>query len=193
MEDKVTIQKENLLSAYKEASEEQKALLENLFGKETFQLITERVKTFDDAYKILGDEHPLTIQYRLIIKASKGGDLTDDLIAYLQLSIICAALNEGWDPTLNKDEYRYYPWFNIYTKEEYDNLDESDKEYSIPLRSNNGAHAVGGLVCAFTSYAGSSSFVGYGARLALRSKELAEYCAKQFVDIWADFFVGREL
>ena len=193
MEDKVTIQKENLLKAYNQASEEQKALLENLFGKETFQLITERVKTFDDAYKILGDEHPLTIQYRLIIKASKGGDLTDDLIAYLQLSIICAALNEGWDPTLNKDEYRYYPWFNIYTKEEYDNLDESDKEYSIPLRSNNGAHAVGGLVCAFTSYAGSSSFVGYGARLALRSKELAEYCAKQFVDIWADFFVGREL
>ena len=63
MEDKVTIQKENLLSAYKEASEEQKVLLENLFGKETFQLITERIKTFDDAYKILGDEHPLTIQY----------------------------------------------------------------------------------------------------------------------------------
>lgn len=193
MEDKVTIQKENLLSAYKEASEEQKALLENLFGKETFQLITERVKTFGDAFKILGDEHPLTVQYNLIIKASKGGDLTNDLVAYLKLSIICAALNEGWDPTLNKDEYRYYPWFNIYTKEEYDNLDESDKEYSIPLRSNNGAHAVGGLVCAFTSYAGSSSFVGYGARLALRSKELAEYCAKQFVDIWADFFVGREL
>ena len=82
MEDKVTIQKENLLSAYKEASEAQKALLENLFGKETFQLITERVKTFDDAYKILGDEHPLTIQYRLIIKASKGGDLTIALIAY---------------------------------------------------------------------------------------------------------------
>ena len=193
MEDKITIQKENLLKADNQASEEQKALLENLFGKETFQLITERVKTFGDAFKILGDEHPLTVQYNLIIKASKGGDLTDDLIAYLQLSIICAALNEGWDPTLNKDEYRYYPWFNIYTKEEYDNLDESDKEYSIPLRSNNGAHAVGGLVCAFTSYAGSSSFVGYGARLALRSKELAEYCAKQFVDIWADFFVGREL
>ena len=193
MEEKVTIQKENLLSAYKEASEEQKALLENLFGKETFQLITERVKTFGDAFKILGDEHPLTVQYNLIIKASKGGDLTNDLIAYLKLSIICAALNEGWDPTLSKDEYRFYPWFSIYTKEEYDNLDESDKEYSIPLRSNNGAHAVSGLVCAFVAYAGSSSFMGYGVRLALRSKELAEYCAKQFIDIWADFFVGREL
>lgn len=191
MEDKVTIQKENLLSAYKEASEEQKALLENLFGKETFQLITKRVKTFGDAFKILGDEHPLTVQYNLIIKASKGGDLTNDLIAYLKLSIICAALNEGWDPTLSKDEYRFYPWFSIYTKEEYDNLDESDKEYSVPLRSNNGA--VGGLVYALASYAGSSSFMGYGVRLALRSKELAEYCAKQFIDIWADFFVGREL
>ena len=131
MEDKVTIQKENLLSAYKEASEEQKALLENLFGKETFQLITERVKTFGDAFKILGDEHPLTVQYNLIIKASKGGDLTEDLIAYLKLSIICTALNEGWDPTLNKDEPRFYPYFSIYTKEEYDNLDENDKDIDM--------------------------------------------------------------
>ena len=192
MEDKVTIQKENLLSAYKEASEEQKALLENLFGKETFQRITERVKTFGDAFKILGDEHPLAVQYNLIIKASKGGDLTNDLVAYLKLCIICAALNEGWDPTLGKGEYRFYPWFSIYTKEEYDNLDESDKEYSIPLQSNNGEHEVGGLVCAFISYAGSSSLVGYDVRLALRSKELADYCGKQFIDIWAEFLVGSE-
>ena len=137
MGDKVTIQKENLLKAYNQASEEQKALLENLFGKETFQLITERVKTFNDAFKILGDEHPLVVQYKFIIGASKGGDLTFNLIAYLKLCIICAALNEGWQPTLNKDEYRFYPWFSIHTKEEYDILDESDKEYSVPLWLNN--------------------------------------------------------
>lgn len=190
MEDKVTIQKENLLSAYKEASEEQKALLEDLFGKETFQLITERVKTFGDAFKILGDEHPLTVQYNLIIKASKGGDLTFDLIAYLKLSIICAALNERWEPTLSKDEYRFYPWFSIYTKEEYDNLDESDKEYSIPLQSNN--HTSGYLVYTSAYYAGEASGPYLGVPIVLRTRELADYCGKQFIDIWADFLVGYE-
>lgn len=190
MDDKVTIQKENLLSAYKEASEEQKALLENLFGKETFHLITERVKTFGDAFKILGDEHPLTVQYNLIIKASKGGDLTNDLVAYLQLGIICAALNEGWEPTLSKDEYRFYPWFSIYTKEEYDNLDESDKEYSIPLQLNNYARRY--LVYATAYYAAETSGPYLGVPIVLRTKELADYCGKQFIDIWAEFLVGYE-
>lgn len=192
MEEKITIQKENLLSAYKEASEEQKALLENLFGKETFQLITERVKDFGDAFKILGDEHPLTVQYNLIIKASKGGDLTNDLIAYLKLGIICTALNEGWEPTLNKDEYRFYPYFSIYTKEEYDNLNENDKEYSVPLWLNN--YTRGYLVYTTAYYAGETSGGYFGMSMALRTRELADYCGKQFIDIWADFLVGeREL
>ena len=37
MKDKVSIKKEYVLNAYKHASEEQKALLENMFGKEMFQ------------------------------------------------------------------------------------------------------------------------------------------------------------
>ena len=36
MEDKITIQKENILNAYKHASKEQKILLENIFGKDVF-------------------------------------------------------------------------------------------------------------------------------------------------------------
>lgn len=190
MEDKVTIQKENLLSAYREASEEQKALLENLFGKETFQLITERVKTFGDAFKILGDEHPLTVQYNLIIKASKGGDLTNDLVSYLKLGIICTALNEGWEPTLNKDEYRFYPYFSIYTKEEYDNLNKNDKKYSVPLWLNN--YTRGYLVYTTAYYAGETSGGYFGMLMALRTRELADYCGKQFIDIWYDFLVGYE-
>ena len=37
MEEKISIQKENVLNAYKHASEEQKVLLENMFGKDMFQ------------------------------------------------------------------------------------------------------------------------------------------------------------
>ena len=37
MEEKISIKRENVLTAYEHASEEQKALLENMFGKEMFQ------------------------------------------------------------------------------------------------------------------------------------------------------------
>ena len=186
MEDKVTIQKENLLKAYNQASEEQKALLENIFGKDMFQMITERIKTFEDACEILGDEHPLVVQYRLI---AGGFDITDDLMAYLKLSIICAALNEGWKPTFSEGEFRYYPWFSICTKDECNNLNESGNDYSIaPLPSNYNASAGGGLVSCGANFL--SSFSSSGVRLALRSEELAKYCGKQFVDIWLDFLVG---
>ena len=46
MNNQITIQKENILNAYNQASGEQKSLLENLFGKDMFQPqdIKERVK-----------------------------------------------------------------------------------------------------------------------------------------------------
>lgn len=55
----ITIKKENVLNAYDKATSAQKELLENLFGKEMFQPkdITERVKTFEDAVKVLGNSN----------------------------------------------------------------------------------------------------------------------------------------
>ena len=82
--------------------------------------VTERIKTFEDACNALGDEHPLVTQYRLIAGAYTGDPITQDLIAYLKLRIIVTALNEGWEPQFTNDEYRYYPWFYLYTKEQYE-------------------------------------------------------------------------
>ena len=52
MEEKISIQKENVLNAYKQASEDQKALLENMFGKDVFNPkdIIERVKNGGTIY-----------------------------------------------------------------------------------------------------------------------------------------------
>ena len=187
----ITVQKENILNAYKQASKEQKTLLENMFGKDIFKPkdTTERIKTFEDACETLGSEHPLVIEYKTI---SGAFDITDDLYAYLELRIICAALNEGWEPTFDKNECRYYPWFYIYTKEEYEELNEGKKEECcVPLRSFSNANAYGGLVYAYANAAGSHSVSYYGSRLAFKTKELAEYCGKQFKDIWADFLFPR--
>ena len=148
--------------------------------------IMERVKTFEDACKVLGEEHFYVQEYKNV--ANINFDFTQDIIAYFKLRIICAALNEGWKPTFDENEYHYYPWFYIYTKEEYEELDEDEKkECYVPLRSNNNASASGGLVYAFEVSAGSYSNSDVGVRLSFKTRELAEYCGKQFIDIWADF------
>ena len=146
--------------------------------------ITERIKTFEDAVKELGNEHSLVTEYKLITGTF---DITNDLLAYLKLRIICVALNEGWEPTFGADECRYYPWFYIYTKENYEVLDEEVKAHGVPLRSSVNANANGGLVFAIASNAGSFSVSIVGVRLALKTRELAEYCSRQFIDIWCDY------
>lgn len=150
------------------------------------QDITERIKTFDDACDALGDEHPFVKEYWGVVNINL--DIAQDLIAYLKLRIICAALNEGWEPTFDEDELRYYVWFYIYSKSEYEKLDKDIKgKFRVPLRSNNYANAYGGLVYAIANGAGSGSVAVNGVRPAFRTKELAEYAANQFIDIWADF------
>ena len=158
--------------------------------------VTERVKTFEDACNALGDEHPLVTQYRLTAAAYKGDPMTEDFIAYLKLRIIVAALNEGWEPKFEKGEYRYYPWFYLYTKEQYDELDDEEKGRCV-LRSGNFANAHFGFVGVSANNGASSSHTSSGSRLAFRTRELAAYAGKQFTEEWADFMfkprTGEEL
>ena len=151
------------------------------------QDITDRIKTFDDACNALGYKHPLVSQCDRVVAAFKDEAMAKDIIAFVKLRVICAALNEGWEPAFGADECRYYPWLNMYTEEKCEKLDEEEKVCRVPLRSLNNAFANGGHVYAYASIAGSYSFTYNGVRLALKTRELAEYCSKQFVDIWADF------
>ena len=158
--------------------------------------VTERIKTFDDACNALGDEHPLVTQYRLTAAAYKGDPMTEDFIAYLKLRIIVAALNEGWEPKFTEDEYRYFPWFYFYTKEEYDKLYDKEKGRCV-LRSGYNTNSFFGFVCCFADYDASFSNTNIGSRLAFRTRELAAYAGRQFIEEWADFMfkprTGEEL
>lgn len=158
--------------------------------------VTERIKTFEDACNALGDEHPLVTQYRLTAAAYKGDPMTEDFIAYLKLRIIVAALNEGWEPKFTEDEYRYFPWFYFYTKEEYDKLDDEEKGRCV-LRSGSSAYSFSGFVSCLAYNDASFSYSSYGSRLAFRTRELAAYAGRQFTEEWADFMfkprTGEEL
>ena len=189
MDKELKISAENALAAYNNTDANGRELLEHLFGKEIFaQDIKDKVKTFEDAVAILGDEHPLVAQFRVIESSFKEADNNLHLFAYARLVIIAEALNEGWKPKFDGDECRYYPWFYIYTKKEYEELDEDDKkECRVVGRSHVNAYANGGVVYADAYYASSISGAYFGSRLAFKTRELAEYCGKQFFDIWEKF------
>lgn len=189
MDKELKISAENALAAYNNTDANGRELLEHLFGKELFaQDIKDKVKTFEDAVAILGDEHPLVAQFRVIESSFKEADNNLHLFAYARLVIIAEALNEGWKPKFDGDECRYYPWFYIYTKKEYEELDEDEKkECRVVGRSFYNANADGGVVYANAIYASSDSHASHGSRLAFKTRELAEYCGKQFIDIWERF------
>lgn len=149
------------------------------------QNVMERVKTFKDACNELGIEHDKWVQDK------KDLGLEADVIAYLKLRIIAAALNEGWKPQFTTDEYRYFPWFYLYTQSEIDEMSEEEKS-RVVYRSGYNANAVGGVAYADTYYVSSGAFTGIGFRLAFKTRELAEYAGRQFVEIWADYVFKPE-
>lgn len=86
---------------------------------------------------------------------------TVDEAAYKKLKTIAKALNQGWTPDWsNDDQAKYYPWF------EWSNA-----------KSGVSLYYVGD----FNSYSGASS------RLCFHSRELAEYFATQFIDLYNDY------
>lgn len=173
---------ENARAAYDNTDANGRELLEHLLGKEIFaQDIKDRVKTFTDALRVLGTPEEL-ISDDFFKEQEKLGE---DVVAMLKLRVIAEALNEGWRPKFDGDECRFYPWFYIYTKKEYEELDEDEKkECRVVGRSHSYASAVGGVVYAYAVGASSCSYTSGGSRLAFKTRELAEYCGKQFIEIW---------
>lgn len=152
--------------------------------------ITDRIKTFTDACSALGDNHPLVSQYYRAIAAFKYEPMTEDLLAYLKLRIICEALNEGWKPKFNSDECRYYPWFYLYSKYEYEKLNEDEKNSCAASCSYSKSNANVSHLYAGASGSASVSNSIRSSRLALKTRELAEYCSKQFINIWCNYLFG---
>lgn len=171
--------------------------------------VTERIKTFEDACDDLnrraqaGDKLANDLMTDLQFNSPR----TPDLLAYIQLRIITYALNEGWVPQFTEDEYRYYPYFYLYTQKEIDEMSEDDKAQLLLVGgyANYGArcglssaHSINGFSASHTSlgarcglscadsYIGFSRSITYiGARLAFKSSELAKYAGRQFAALWS--------
>ena len=154
--------------------------------------ITERVKTFEDACKVLGEHHTLVGQYEEVKERLEGYSFENKahLLAYQKLCIIAAALNEGWKPTFSKDEYRWFPWFRYYTKEEIEKMSEEERLKLGLVGAYASDGSPGGLAFVYSTYDWSAAYTSCGSRLAYKSEALADYSGKQFKDIWVDY-VGK--
>lgn len=131
------------------------------------QNVMERVKTFEDACNELGNDHQTVIDYYALCDAT----CTKDILSYAKLRIIAAALNEGWKPQFTTDEYRYFPWFYLYTQSEIDEMNEEEKS-RVVYRSDSNANAYGGVACAYTVYDSSATITYIGSRLAFKHVNL---------------------
>lgn len=195
--------KENIIKAYniaKEAGEESTCkVLETLYSDINFtpadnRPVTERIKTFEDACAALGEDHLYVQMFQDIYTKSEkaGANVNSDVVAYLKLRIITAALNEGWEPQFTQDEDRWFPWHILWTEEELSSKDEEWKRDRCltTMQHHRGEYA--GLASAHSICAPSNTNASIGSRLCFKSDTLAEYAGKQFIDLWMDFYLIRK-
>lgn len=157
---KLEVNKEEVVNIYNNSTPQQKEVLKKVFGE--FFDVRDRVKTFEDACNELGKDHLFFKEYVLC----QENGCSNDLIAYLKLRIITAALNEGWEPKFTKSEHRYYPYF-VFTEE----------------KTEDSLHVVN----VFYSYYHNKDFPAYGYILCFKSMELAVYAGKQFIELYSEF------
>ena len=135
-----------------------------------YEDITNRVKSYADACKVLGIE-PMDED------SMKAQGFRPDEIARRQLETITEALNEGWKPTwADTDEYKFYPWFYIEVSE---------------VQTEGTCSALAGLSCASAALAASSSGAHVGSRLCFHDRETARHAGRTFTDLYAQILIEK--
>lgn len=193
------VKKENVVNAYMAGDNSVKNALRAMFPDIDFEdekrPVTERVKTFEDACRELGNDNPFVVAYNTIhadTYVEEEVEKAQDLIAFLKLRIVCAALNEGWEPQFTKDEWRWYPWHYLWTAEELADKDEDWKRsHALIDTGDYQQEGFAGFASAFSSCAPSVPLTDVGSRLCFKSEALSDYCGTQFIRLWADFKLCR--
>lgn len=186
----IKITTEKVREAYKKGNDCVKSVLHNLFGEDVCapKNVMDRVKTFEDACIETGTD------IQAFNEMTK--NLDEHVVTYMKLSIIVKALNEDDKfPYFTKDEWRYYPYFWLYTKDEYEKMNTKDREKisRVLFRSYDFANSVGGVAYANALSDASDTDGHVGARLVFRNRELALYAGKQFIDLYVKHLFDADI
>lgn len=133
--------------------------------EQEYEEITDRVKSYADACKVLGIE-PMNEQNM------KAQGFRPDEVARRKLETITEALNEGWKPDWNNtDQYKYYPYFYI--------------------RENAKAKAHAGLASAPTIRTASFTTAILGSQLCFHDSDTARYAGNTFTELYEQILIEK--
>ena len=143
------------LDAWEKEGKQLRSLLKKTDGP-----VTDRIKTFADVCEELGLDANKVLPHP--------DPQSEDEIAtnaFVKVSLIAKALNEGWKPNWDdSSEYKYYPWFDM-----------------------RGSAAGSGF--SYSLYGGSYTAAGVGSRLCFKSAALAMYAGTQFEEEYKQLFI----
>lgn len=149
--------------------------------------ITDKIKTFDDACKAIGLAGPEALPE--LLQEKYAAIVPSHIKAQLKLEIITLALNEGWQHIPDGKHWAYWPWFCLYTAGEIADMGKKGAEERAMINATDVSEVHAGLGFAYSYIAWSGSHATFGARLAYKSRELARYSGKQFIELWKEAYL----
>jgi hypothetical protein len=149
--------------------------------------ITDKIKTFDDACKAIGLAGPEALPE--LLQEKYAAIVPSHIKAQLKLEIITLALNEGWQHIPDGKHWAYWPWFCLYTAGEIADMGKKGAEERAMINATDISDVFAGLGYAFSVNAWSRSYAHVGSRLAYKSRELARYSGKQFIELWKEAYL----
>lgn len=183
--EELKVNKADIVKAYNTGSKETKEALVKLFGEEVFKFDYYNIKTFSDACEKLGIKKDLLI-------SSGGGDIEAQrqAQALYKLLIIQKAMNNGvWH---DEKGWSYYPCWMFYSKKGMERMSEEEKQRKgvRQLFSCADMYHTGlvGVRYAAEGVRAVPTTTDYVFPLCFNSQEAARYAAKQFEDIFFDYY-----
>lgn len=144
------------------------------------------IKTFEDACRHLGISEGTQL---LVVDP---GDTESFLQAgaLYRLLIIQKAINNGvW---YDEKGWSYYPYWVLYSKEEMERMSEEEKQRKgikqLLFCADAYATESAGVRCAVADHRGESTHADFGFPLCFNSEEAALYAAKQFEDLFFQYY-----
>lgn len=167
-------------------TDEMKNVLKALFCKRTDAPSLDdhtTIHSYEDALEALGEKSPN------LEEMEKAG-VPKHIIALIKLETISRALwGRTFQPTPDAEgnNWYYYPWFALWTKEEIeDRKDEFLKNGALLSGvADHGALAGFGYLTAYTR--SSHAVAPLGFRLCQENETKAKYFGKEFIKLWAEY------
>ena len=154
------------------------------------------ITTFEDALEVLylrNPNHP----YRMAYIDMMGYNLKEveaydefienighDVLAYIKLRIITAAINGDWQADFGENNVRYYPTAYIYSKKEYEKIEFDKADLVVGNVYNNDSFAI----IEPNKCSGTHTIPD---TLAFANYEQAVCAISKFKELYADYFFGR--